>query len=709
LTETLSDGNDPEQKSDAQALADSAAGASIAGDNARFLQPLTVALLECTTPAEVVSAVVERGIVVLGARAGLVALITRNGDELEIVRTSGYAPSAMGKWGRFPVDGPYPLSEVVKRGEAVYLGNCDDWAAKYPALAGEIEDAFQASVSLPLAARQRVFGAMHFSFTELRGFTEPDRAFLDELARQCALALERALLLEAVEAARQHQEFLARASALLAESLDYQTTLDAIARLAVPDLCDWAAVDMVDPSNETGTLLNLAVAHADPAEVAWVREANSLYPTDMTQTGQPVVRAIITGETVFLPDIPEAVLLAAALDAEHLRLIRKLDLRSFLCVPLTARGRRLGAVTFASTRASGRIFTPETVDLVEELARRAAVAVDNARLYEQAQREARDRSEAERRFRVMADNAPVLIWTSGLDAACDWFNEPWLRFTGRTMEQEVGNGWADGVHPDDFDSCLKTYLDSFEARAPFTMEYRLRRNDGEYRWLLDNGVPAFDGDGTDAAFKGYIGSCVDIMEMKQAQSEQQWLVAELQEASLRQRRFLKEMLAGFTEGRLRLCFTAEELPAPLSAQSSPIELSDTALWQLRNSLEAVAKEMELPKERLQDLKTAVHEAGMNAVNYGGGGVARVYGDHISGTIQVWVEDNGPGIAEELIHRAIERGYTTGGFGHGMFFMQSCADRLYLLTSPTGTTVVLEQERTTPAPSWLQSEDGHRLS
>jgi anti-sigma regulatory factor (Ser/Thr protein kinase) len=126
---------------------------------------------------------------------------------------------------------------------------------------------------------------------------------------------------------------------------------------------------------------------------------------------------------------------------------------------------------------------------------------------------------------------------------------------------------------------------------------------------------------------------------------------------------------------------------------------------LRRELDNLARRLNFPTERQQDFETAVHEAAMNAVKYGGGGTARIHGDTGSGTLQVWVEDQGPGIAEELIHRAVERGYTTEGFGHGMFFMQSCADRLYLLTGPKGTTVVLEQERTPPTPSWLTSVGG----
>jgi PAS domain S-box-containing protein len=96
---------------------------------------------------------------------------------------------------------------------------------------------------------------------------------------------------------------------------------------------------------------------------------------------------------------------------------------------------------------------------------------------------------SEERFRLMADHAPVLIWMSGTDKACTWFNKPWLDFVGRLMEQELGNGWAENVHPDDRDRCLRTYTAAFDARRPFTMEYRLRRHDGEYSWLLDNGTP----------------------------------------------------------------------------------------------------------------------------------------------------------------------------------------------------------------------------
>ena len=121
--------------------------------------------------------------------------------------------------------------------------------------------------------------------------------------------------------------------------------------------------------------------------------------------------------------------------------------------------------------------------------------------------------ESEERFRNMADSAPVMIWMSGTDKLCSYFNKAWLDFTGRTMEQELGNGWAEGVHAEDYSRCLGTYLTAFDARKSFVMEYRLRRHDAEYRWIVDSGLPRY---GPDGSFSGYIGSCIDITERKRA-------------------------------------------------------------------------------------------------------------------------------------------------------------------------------------------------
>jgi len=122
--------------------------------------------------------------------------------------------------------------------------------------------------------------------------------------------------------------------------------------------------------------------------------------------------------------------------------------------------------------------------------------------------------EGEERFRLVANAAPVLIWMSGPDKLCNYFNQPWIEFTGRPIELELGNGWAEGVHPEDLERTWDTYTKAFDGRESFKVEYRLRRHDREYRWVLDTAVPRFNRDGS---FAGYIGSCIDITEHRRAE------------------------------------------------------------------------------------------------------------------------------------------------------------------------------------------------
>lgn len=111
------------------------------------------------------------------------------------------------------------------------------------------------------------------------------------------------------------------------------------------------------------------------------------------------------------------------------------------------------------------------------------------------------------RFRLLVDQAPFMLWSAGEDGSCTFFNQPWLEFRGRTMEQEVGNGWVEGVHPEDRQRCLETYRRAFDARQPFEMSYRLQQANGQYCWVRDRGAAQY---GKDGRFLGYIGSCIEI-------------------------------------------------------------------------------------------------------------------------------------------------------------------------------------------------------
>lgn len=163
--------------------------------------------------------------------------------------------------------------------------------------------------------------------------------------------------------------------------------------------------------------------------------------------------------------------------------------------------------------------------------------------------------ESEARFRTLGDSAPVLLWMSGRDAKCMFFNQRWLEFTGRTLEMEMGDGWAEGVHPEDFQGCMDAYLTAFVRRQGFRTEYRLRRSDGQYRWILDTGLPRHLPDGT---FAGFIGSCIDITDFRDANDHLRQVQFELEGR-------VKEARAAIEARNEFLSIASHELRTPLSA------------------------------------------------------------------------------------------------------------------------------------------------
>jgi len=187
--------------------------------------------------------------------------------------------------------------------------------------------------------------------------------------------------------------------------------------------------------------------------------------------------------------------------------------------------------------------------------------------------------ESEERFRLMADTAPVMVWMSAQDTLCDYFNRQWLEFTGRSFEAERGNGWTDGVHPDDFGHCFEIYLQAFDKREPFRMEYRLRRYDGEYRWVLDSGVPRFNADGSLA---GYIGSAIDVTDQRLAREtlsnlSQKLMQAHEQECAVIASELHDDLAQQATALALRLQTLSSFLPGGMSEHVRFQELRDQAI------------------------------------------------------------------------------------------------------------------------------------
>jgi len=188
--------------------------------------------------------------------------------------------------------------------------------------------------------------------------------------------------------------------------------------------------------------------------------------------------------------------------------------------------------------------------------------------------------ESEVRFRLVADNAPALIWMSGTDKLCTFFNKGWLDFTGRPIDFELGNGWAEGVHPEDLQRCLDTYVRAFDAREKFTMEYRLRRYDGEYRWVLDIGVPRFN---EDHSFAGFIGSGVDVTDSKLAEEAVSNVNRGLIEAQERERTRIARELHDDIAQRLALLtvelgqFDSPHLPADVGIRIGELRIQSSEI------------------------------------------------------------------------------------------------------------------------------------
>ena len=281
--------------------------------------------------------------------------------------------------------------------------------------------------------------------------------------------------------------------------------------------------------------MGVSVDITEPKQIQQALDASNEQLTRIVSSAMDAIIAIDDQQRVVVFNLAaEKVFGCSAADAigstidrfipQRFRVKHRDHIRNFGMTGVTNRSMgTLGALW--AVRANGEEFPIEASISQVHAAGKRLFTVIIRDVTERQQAEAALR-ESEERFRFVTNTAPVMIWMSGTDKLCNFFNQGWLDFTGRSMEQELGQGWSSGVHPSDLSTCLKIYSEAFDARTEFKMEYRLRRFDGEFRWVLDHGAPRFSPDG---GFLGYIGSCIDITESKLNQEALQQSYAEVKQ------------------------------------------------------------------------------------------------------------------------------------------------------------------------------------
>lgn len=338
----------------------------------RRLAAVTRELLVAEGLEAVTKIVTERITEAAGATVGSLSLLVDN-DTFALVGLHGGRPGMASRWATYPVAAHTPAGETLRTRQPLVLDHVEV-QQRFPEIRGAVEGAHWL-VCLPLHAADRPLGVMTLSFPGRDSVDVAEIEFFTLLADISAQAIDR---LQAQDEAADREaklRFLAAASAELASSLDYETTLQRVAQLAVPGFADWCAIAL----EQDGWLRTVAVAHVDPSKVALALDLNRRYPPDRDAAHGAYV-VLRTGESVLLPEVPDEVLVAAAQDEEHLRILRGLGFRSALQVPLKLRDRVLGVITWV-TGYEGRRFTDADVTFGEDLARRAAVAIDNAELH----------------------------------------------------------------------------------------------------------------------------------------------------------------------------------------------------------------------------------------------------------------------------------------------------------------------------------------
>jgi PAS domain S-box-containing protein len=395
---------------------------------AEQLQTVTAALTRAATVQEVADVVSAHGAELFSARASLLFLLSEDRRALDLVSFDGVDSPRVAAYQHVPIDANLALPQAVRTGEPVWLASHEEIAKAFPDLAGmrTSDGRLEGVVALPLRDTKQVIGGLAFSFYAKPVLDDVQRHFFLTVCSQCGLAVERARSFEAerranerLEQQQQRLEVLARGAETLSSTLDSRHALAELAKLVVPTLADWCAIDELAPD---GGVRRLALAHRDPAKVTLAQRLQDKYPPGQNDP-HGVPRVLRTGQTEFVVNLPDELLVATARDEEHLALLRSLQFTSFAVVPIKTRGRVLGALSLVSE--GRRRLVNEDVHFAEELARRAALALENARLYEAAEA-------ARTQLHGLFMQAPAAISVGrGREHRYELANEPYLRLVGR--------------------------------------------------------------------------------------------------------------------------------------------------------------------------------------------------------------------------------------------------------------------------------------
>lgn len=458
-----------------------------ATERARQLHALSSALSEALTPAQVTEEAVRQAREALGASGGAIAILSADHTMFEVTALVDDAAPLCNAMLRFPVHATLPLADSARSGDPVVLEQILMGAPRYPFLASG-RQAQGALAAVPLVADGRNVGALGLVFPARRTFTADDMEFMRSLARHAADALERARLYGAERSARAQADaearrsaFLSDASRILSSSFDYRATLEAAARLCVPVFADWCAVYLRE---KDGRVRAVAAVHPDPRKAPLAREL-LVHPAE----APGVVKVLTTGQPEVFESMPPAMLDALVKDARTRDVLHELGLASQTVLPLVARGRVLGALALCN--AQPRRLGPSDLQLVEELGRRAALAVDNARLYHEVEEAYRRKEESmaalresEERYRLLVDGAPdyALFLLDSKGCIGSW-NAAAQRLLGYTAPEVIGRRFDLLYPPEDVEEGVpEGELETARKEGRVEMEGWRVRKDGTRYW-----------------------------------------------------------------------------------------------------------------------------------------------------------------------------------------------------------------------------------